>query len=85
MSEQIEAIFENGVFRPQVPVNIPSGERVLLNVERNSSKDCATSLDEDAARKQFEKCFGSVDLARPVGIDNIAIDSDLAREYGASS
>jgi predicted DNA-binding antitoxin AbrB/MazE fold protein len=34
MSERIDAIFENGVFRPEVPVNIPNGERVSLDVER---------------------------------------------------
>jgi len=84
MSEPIEAIFDDGVFRPQVPVNLPSGERVLLNVERHSSVDRATTSDDDAARKQFEQCFGSVDLGRPIGIENIPIDTDLAREYGAS-
>ena len=33
MSERIDAIFENGVFRPEVPVNIPNGERALLDIE----------------------------------------------------
>jgi predicted DNA-binding antitoxin AbrB/MazE fold protein len=33
MSQRIDAIFENGVFRPEVPVNIAEGQRVLLNVE----------------------------------------------------
>ena len=33
MSHRIDAIFENGVFRPEVPVNIPNGERVSLDVE----------------------------------------------------
>lgn len=34
MSERIDAIFVNGVFRPEVPVNIPNGERVSLDIER---------------------------------------------------
>jgi predicted DNA-binding antitoxin AbrB/MazE fold protein len=34
MSERIDAVFENGVFRPEVPVNIPNGERVSLDMER---------------------------------------------------
>lgn len=34
MSDRIDAIFEHGVFRPEVPVNIPEGERVVLGVER---------------------------------------------------
>jgi len=33
MSQRIDAIFENGVFRPEVPVNIANGERVSLHVE----------------------------------------------------
>ena len=85
MSERIEAIFDDGVFRPQVPVNIPSGERVLLNVERELNKVRAILSDDDAARLEFEQCFGIVDLGRPIGIENLAIDADLAREYGASS
>lgn len=39
MSERIDAIFENGVFRPEVPVNIPNGERVSLDVERQPMAD----------------------------------------------
>ena len=33
MSQRIDAIFENGVFRPQVPVNLANGERVFLDVQ----------------------------------------------------
>ncbi len=33
MNQRIDAIFENGVFRPEVPVQIANGQRVLLNVE----------------------------------------------------
>ena len=33
MNHRVDAIFENGVFRPVAPVNIPEGERVSLNVE----------------------------------------------------
>jgi predicted DNA-binding antitoxin AbrB/MazE fold protein len=36
MSERIDAIFENGVFRPEVPVNILNGQRVSLDVEKKS-------------------------------------------------
>ena len=39
MSERIDAIFENGVFRPEAPVNIPNGERVSLDVERQPAID----------------------------------------------
>jgi predicted DNA-binding antitoxin AbrB/MazE fold protein len=37
MSERIDAIFENGVFRPEVPVNIANGQRVSLDVATKSA------------------------------------------------
>jgi hypothetical protein len=40
-------------------------------------------IDPATARAEFERCFGSVDLGRPIGLANEAIDADLAREYGA--
>ena len=33
MSQRIDAVFENGIFRPEAPVDIANGERVSLNVE----------------------------------------------------
>jgi predicted DNA-binding antitoxin AbrB/MazE fold protein len=33
MNQRMDAIFENGVFRPAIPVDIPDGEHVSLNVE----------------------------------------------------
>jgi len=51
MNERIDAIYENGVFRPQVPVNIVNGQRVSLDVEAKSVAmddlaDVADLLDE---------------------------------------
>jgi hypothetical protein len=40
--------------------------------------------DAEAARARFEKCFGSIDMGHPIGIENEAIDADLARAYGNS-
>lgn len=36
MIPRIDAIFENGVFRPEVPVPIANGERVSLRIETRS-------------------------------------------------
>jgi predicted DNA-binding antitoxin AbrB/MazE fold protein len=36
MSQHIDAVFENGVFRPEVPINLADGQRVTLNVESKS-------------------------------------------------
>ncbi len=33
MSQRIDAVFENGVFRPETPVQITDGQRVSLSVE----------------------------------------------------
>jgi predicted DNA-binding antitoxin AbrB/MazE fold protein len=33
MSETIEAMYENGMFRPITPVNLPEGTRVFINAE----------------------------------------------------
>lgn len=46
MSQTIEAIYEDGVFRPQEPVNIANGERVsLIIASKNSSADLADVAD----------------------------------------
>lgn len=37
MLETIEAIYENGVFKPLRPVNLPEGARVLVEAEVQSS------------------------------------------------
>lgn len=39
------------------------------------------SPDAGAARARFERSFGSVDMGRPIGVENEAIDADLARSY----
>lgn len=55
-------------------------------VENEYASGCApSSSDAQAARKRFEQCLGSVDLGRPIGIDNAEIDADLAREYGSTA
>jgi predicted DNA-binding antitoxin AbrB/MazE fold protein len=39
MNQRIDAVFENGVFRPDTPVNIADGQRVSLNVESQPFMD----------------------------------------------
>jgi predicted DNA-binding antitoxin AbrB/MazE fold protein len=46
MNQRVDAIFENGVFRPQTPVNIADGERVSLSVE--SKLNTASELGDVA-------------------------------------
>jgi len=40
-----------------------------------------TEAEKQAARARFERHFGAVNLGHPTGVDNEAIDADLAREY----
>jgi len=53
MKQRIDAIFENGVFRPAVPVNIANGERVSLNVESQPSLADELSDVEDLLDFEF--------------------------------
>jgi predicted DNA-binding antitoxin AbrB/MazE fold protein len=63
MSQHIDAIFENGVFRPEVPVNIANGQRVSLNVESEAAPaddlmDVADLLDyeyTESCRERAER------------------------------
>jgi hypothetical protein len=45
--------------------------------------DPRSEAEKEAARQRFRRHFGAVDLGHPIGIDNEAIDADLAREYGS--
>ena len=42
-------------------------------------------VDAATARTEFQRCFGAIDLGHPVGVENEAIDADLARQYGATT
>jgi len=53
-------------------------------VEKTYSQPHAESPDANSARSQFERCFGSVDLGRPIGLSNESIDADLANEFESS-
>ena len=43
-----------------------------------------TDAEKQAAREQFERHFGEVNLGHPTGADNESIDADLAREYSST-
>jgi hypothetical protein len=42
-------------------------------------------IDPKTARAQFEQCFGTIDLGRPIGVANPEIDRDLACGYESSA
>lgn len=39
MNEWVDAVFENGAFHPQVPVNLAEGQRVSLRFQTNAAAD----------------------------------------------
>jgi len=91
MSQEIRAIYENGLFRPLDPVSVTEHDIVSLvigpvasAVEIANSTSEVSTADAAAARAEFERCIGSLDLGRPIGIANPAIDADIARQYGAT-
>ena len=45
MSEAVEAIFENGVFRPLKPVGLAEGERVKITVVERAADPAADFSD----------------------------------------
>jgi predicted DNA-binding antitoxin AbrB/MazE fold protein len=47
MSDQIDAIFDQGVFRPLVPPALPDQARVKLTVESASPADSSTAPSTD--------------------------------------
>jgi predicted DNA-binding antitoxin AbrB/MazE fold protein len=58
----IEAIYENGVFRPLDPVSFPEGARVNLYNLRIISVEPGQDLD--AAQRTFEEALRSSNRAR---------------------
>ncbi|MBX9787656.1 MAG: antitoxin family protein [Pirellulales bacterium] len=52
MIQRVDAIFENGVFRPEQPVHVPDGQRVSLSIETpvdsaDDLSDITDLLDHD--------------------------------------
>ena len=73
----IPAVYEHGVFRPTVPVNLPEGTKVNIPAPEGAR------TNGEAARQHFLALIGSVDLGHALGTDNADIDRDLTREHSA--
>jgi predicted DNA-binding antitoxin AbrB/MazE fold protein len=59
MSQRIDAVFENGVFRPEAPVNLADGERVSLSVEsRPAATDDLSDVDDLLDAEFIQSCRG---------------------------
>lgn len=56
MSQRVNAIYENGAFRPIDPLNIPEGERVSLNVESKSSLEELSDVEDLLDLEFIQSC-----------------------------
>ena len=57
MSQHIDAIYENGVFRPEQPVNIANGERVSLTVNpKPATTEALSDVLDLLDTEYFEVC-----------------------------
>ncbi len=56
MSQTIEAIYENGVFRPKEPVNVTNGERVSLIIASKSNSADLTDVADLLDAEYMQTC-----------------------------
>jgi predicted DNA-binding antitoxin AbrB/MazE fold protein len=77
MSKQIEAVYENGVLRPEEPLDLKPNTRVRVTIESHAASERSPGI--------LRELFGSIDLGHPTGVDNDVIDADLAREYASTN
>lgn len=77
MSKQIEAVYENGVLRPQEPLDLKQNTRVRLTIESPGGPPKLPGT--------LRELFGSIDLGCPTNADNQSIEADLASEYAGTN
>ena len=88
MSERIDAVFENGVFRPEVPVNITNGQRVSLDVKTKSAPtddlgDVADLLDVEfieSCRRNAQSAPSLDDIRKMLSTFDGSLSDRIAEE-----
>ena len=73
MSEQIDAIYVDGVLKPMTPLALPNKARVKLTVDAQSGSDFAT----DAAAQKAEAVFDAE--LDPLLFDGPSLPADFSR------
>jgi predicted DNA-binding antitoxin AbrB/MazE fold protein len=73
MTYHIDAIYDNGVLKPLVPLVMPDKSRVRLTVEPAEA--------ESAANGSLRSRFGSIHSGDAHSASNERIDADLANEH----
>ena len=69
--------------RQAIAAGISPEELAAASLERQCGTNgpVRSEVEMQAARERFERHFGGINLGCPTGVDNDAIDVDLAREY----
>jgi predicted DNA-binding antitoxin AbrB/MazE fold protein len=82
MTHDIDAIYDNGVFRPLEPVTIPDGLRVHLHVEGETASDATEAkARRRAALDEFLRLAAELPLESPAdGFSGADHDRVLYRE-----
>jgi predicted DNA-binding antitoxin AbrB/MazE fold protein len=70
MSQDIDAIYDNGVFKPLVPLSLPDKARVKLTVETQPQADSAEAV---VARADFDAAL------EPLLFDGPNLPADFSR------
>jgi predicted DNA-binding antitoxin AbrB/MazE fold protein len=79
MKEFVDAVFEDGVFRPIVPVELPSGERVRVEIDVKPKADVAAML------AAFQKVYDGFSAEEIDELENVILDrSNFSRREFAN-
>jgi len=65
MTHDIDAIFDNGVFRPLAPVAIPEGVRVHLRVDEQIATDASANKMSRVEMDEFLRVMAELPIESP--------------------
>jgi predicted DNA-binding antitoxin AbrB/MazE fold protein len=68
MTHQIEAIYEGGVFRPVIPVDLPEHQRVTIHIPESRTEPTARSFDDAPTLKELACEQGVQPIADPSSV-----------------
>lgn len=76
MAQQIQAVYEGGVFRPLAPPTLPEHARVILDIVPATSQTAGTLSDVEFDRQLDELCSDGPTLPADFSRADIYADHD---------
>lgn len=55
MSKTVEAVYENGVFKPLEPVNLKEGEHVIVQLGKTDSLELLTHMYDGLSEQEIDE------------------------------